>query len=361
MILNIYKTLTQLRCLSVCLVFSTLFLLAIGCSSNNDTPKPQDFSEIAKTSFDSLQQVVDPGNTMISKVTAMDVLPNGNLAILDSGQKKVLLLYPNGKHYTTFGRSGKGPGEFVSPRGLDIYSSTIRILDVGLHRINQFSITGQFIQNYNIEREASFFGFVALGDSTEYYTVANGRNGKLIGYHNAANDSVGYFGKAVVNNPPPVSNKKAFKQSVDAGEVPKAISNDLVMDYADGNLYVFLKSHSRLQKYHDGNLLWDTKINHPANEDILENFIEDVQSSSSAFGVLRYIEELKATQDNVYLLWNGNPQTIVKLNKLGKIQRVYKLPELKKPTFTSLAIDTINKRIYVGEFAFGRVYIFSSE
>jgi len=337
---------------------SALLLLAIGCSSNKDTQQPQDFSNVARTSVENLQQVVDPRNTIISSVAAMDILPNGNLAILDSDQKKVMLFHPDGTRYNAFGSNGKGPGEFVTPRGLDIHNSTIRILDVELMRVNQYSKNGQFIQNYDTEPEASFFGFVAPGDSMEYYTVANGYNGSLVGYHNATTDSVGYFGDAIIKNPPPVNDQKAFKTSAANGEIPKPMSNDLLMDYAEGSLYAFLKAHSRLQKYRGGQLLWDIKINHPANQHIFDRYIENVQSGPSAFALPRYIDGMKATQNNVYLLWNSNPQTIVQVSKKGEIQQVYELPAFKERSFSALAVDPDTNRLYLSDYSNAQVFAF---
>lgn len=336
------------------LLFLILFLA--GCSSEQGPNQPQDFNEIPRTTVDSLQSVFNPQETIISSVSGLDVLSNGNLVILDTNQKKVMLFHPDGEKHDQFGRAGKGPGEFVAPRGIDAQNSSIRILDIGLQRVNEYGLDGTFIQNYSIEREASHFGFVALGDSMEYYTVANGRNGKLVGYRNAATDSVGYFGDAIVDNPPPVGDQKAFKNSVSNGDVPEAISNDIWMDHVNGRLYVFLKNHSRLQKYRDGELRWDIHIEHPANEGIFEDFVEDVQSGQSAFGILRYIEDIDATGDHVYLLWNSSPQTVVQVSSDGNIQHVYELPKKKDRNLSSLAMDSDNDWLYLADGNGARVY-----
>lgn len=336
-----------------------LLSAVLACSSDKNSNKLKDFSSVPRVEVDNLQPIIKPENKQISVVTDMAKLPNGGLAILDSDQSKVLLFRPDGTRYSAFGRKGKGPGEFVTPRSIEVQDSVIEVLDVAMQRINRYDLKGNFIKNYKIEREASFFGFVTLGKSLEYYTVANGLNGKLIGYHSAAHDSTHYFGEAIVTDPPPVNNEKAFKTSASNDEVPKAISNDLIMDYVDGNLYVFLKSHSRLQKYRDGDLLWDIKIDHPANANIFEEFVKDVQSGPSAFGVLRYIEKMDATANNVYLLWNGSPQTVVKVSKKGKIKRIYELPKQEKLRFNTLAADTNKKRFYLGQGGTATVYTFS--
>jgi hypothetical protein len=242
---------------------------------------------------------------------------------------------------------------------MDIQDSTIRVLDLGTLRINRYTLNGNIINNFDVQKEASYFGFMAMGNSMEYYTVANGINGKLVGHRNAATDSVRYFGEAITPDPPPVSNEQAFKNSAASGEVPDAISNDLVMDYANGYLYVFLKSHSRLQKYDDGELLWDVAINHPANEPIFEKFTDDVQSGPSALGILRYIDDMTATQNHIYLLWNRTAkgsQSIVKVSTNGTIKKVIELPMKVSGSLSDIAVDTNKNKLYLGDFSSAVVY-----
>lgn len=333
-------------------------LATAGCSSQK-RPGVQEVSKVPVTSVDSLRLVVDPVKTTVSGITDLDVLPGHDLAVLDADQKKVLLFHPSGERYAAFGRSGKGPGEFVAPRGVDVRDFVIRILDVGLQRFSRYDTEGHFLQGYDTQREASFFGFVTPGDSLAYYTVANGRHGKLVGYHNPATDSVGYFGDAPVSNPPPVTDQQAFKNGAANGEVSRAISNDLVMDYAEDALYVFLKSHSRLQKYRRRELLWDIKIEHPANEKIFDRFTENVLSGPSAFGMLRYIDGMAATSEHAYLLWKSSPQTVLQVSAGGELQRVYKLPVQKDHNFNSLAVDPGARRLYLGDASGAKVYAFS--
>lgn len=337
-----------------------ILIILAGCSSETESGKTPDIQSVPRTSIDSLNLFAGPStHKTISRPMAIEVLSNGKIAVLDVKLSQVLLFNPDGSLDRAFGRRGKGPGEFVAPRALQVRGSTINVIDVALQRVNQFDPGGEFIRNYPLEREASYFGFVTTGDSMEYYTVANGLNGKLVGHHNAATDKTRYFGEAVVKNPPPTTDKQAFLNSATNGKVPAAIRNDLNMDFQKGMLYVFLKGMSRLQKYEDRKLMWDKKLDHPANDAIFAKFAEDVQSGSSAFGVLRYIEDLTATPDYVYLLWNGtkkDPQTIVKVDTEGKVKEIIELPSSEDQHYTSLAVDNDDKRLYLTEWGMARIY-----
>lgn len=337
-----------------------MLLILAGCSSEPESGNAPDIQSAPRASIDSLHLFVGPStNKTISRPIAVEVLPDGKIAALDVKLNKVLLFNPDGSLDRALGRRGKGPGEFVAPRALQVRNSTINVIDVALQRVNQFDPKGTFIRNYPLEREASHFGFVATGDSMEYYTVANGLNGKLVGHHNAATGEARYFGEAVVTDPPPTTDKQAFLNSTANGKVPAAIRNDLNMDFQEGKLYVYLKNMSRLHKYEDGKLMWDKKLDHPANDAIFANFAEDVQSGSSAFGVLRYIEDLTATPDHIYLLWNSTgerPQTIVKINSEGGVQEIFELPSSEKRSFRNLAVDSKKQVAYLSDSRAARIY-----
>lgn len=337
--------------------FILLFLfVTVSCSQD---PSSQNLSKVQRTQIDTLDLFLGIDENQISNPNYIEMLPDGRLAILDSDLLKVLIYNQKGTLSTSFGRKGKGPGEFVLPRGLHVTDSTINVVDPSLQRITQFDLDGNFIQNYNIKRRASYFGFIAAGDSMEYYTVANGYNGKLVGHRNAATDSLRYFGNAPVKDPPPVEDREAFKENMNNGEVPDAVSNDLMMEYQDNHLYVYLRAHNRLQKYNDGELIWDTKIALPVNEVIFDNFVEQYRNSRTGFAVLRYADDISATTDNIYLIWNGTreyPQQIVQVSSNGNVTNIYKLPENQEVRYTSITVDETNNRIYLASPHSAEVY-----
>ena len=287
---------------SIILIF---FFVAASCSPDQRNTSSQDLANIPRTQIDTLDLFLGVDDKNLSSPNYLEMMPDNRLAILDPDQLKVLVYNQNSTLSTSFGREGKGPGEFVIPRGLYVSDSTLNVFDPSLQRISQFDTEGSFIQNYSIKTKSAFFNSLTTGDSMEYYTVANGFNGKLVGHRNGASDSVRYFGNAPVQNPPSIKDRETFKENINNGNVPTALSNDLMMDYSHNHLYVYLRAHNRLQKYKDGNLIWDTKISLPINDVIFDNFVEKYQESRTGFATLRYAEDITATSDGIYLLWNG--------------------------------------------------------
>lgn len=346
--------------LNISLGFLLLFILA-GCTSEHNTGNSQDIESVPRTTIDSLNLLVGPESSQnISSPGSISILPNGNLAVLDTRLNKVLLFDSEGQQEIAFGERGKGPGEFVAPRMLQVRDSTINVIDVSLQRVNQYRLDGSFVQNYPLEREASHFGFITTGKANEYFSVTNGYQGKLIGHHIAGiPDSSRYIGEAIVKNPPPVNDKKAFYKSASGEQIPQAIQNDLLMDYHEGDLYVFLKSLSRLQKYQYGSLIWDEKLEMPANKEIRQHFFDQITSSESRFGILKLVHDLAVTNNHVYLLWNSvgdHPQTIVQVDHAGNIQQIFELPQTEKRSFSNLAVDPDVQRFYLSDPAAARIY-----
>jgi len=71
--------------------------------------------------------------------------------IVDSGNHRVVVLDEDGKHLFTFGRQGKGNGEFQDPVGLGVgHNGQIYIADSGNNRIQIFNSRGQFKRLFNM-------------------------------------------------------------------------------------------------------------------------------------------------------------------------------------------------------------------
>lgn len=344
-------------CITLCVSIALL-----GCSEDQEAISVQDISRVDQIQIDSLDIFLSVVEDDIVRPSQIKVLPDRRLAILDTKQTEVLVYKADGTFEHRFGGRGKGPGEFIAPRGLNVTGSTIDVVDAGLLRINQFDFDGNFIGNYRTQTESSHFRFIVPGNDREYYTVANGAQGKLVDHRFSDEDSVQYFGEAMVEDPPPVSATDPFYSSVTNGEIPDAIANDLMMVFKDGDLYVFIKAFSRLQRYSDGKLVWDEKIDMPVNKVIFNTFVESVKQSESNFGVLRYLADLTATGENIYLLWNRtseHPQQIVKVNKEGEIGTIFQLPSIEGRSFQSLTVDEIDNRIYLSDSSAGEIYRFT--
>ncbi len=92
----------------------------------------------------------------------------------------------NGNYITKIGQRGKGPGEYISRAGVLYIDSIIRILDRTQHKVIDYNLNGDFIDEYHIEDMfgQSFvhwngFNFVYIGNELNPY------NKRLFVYDNS--------------------------------------------------------------------------------------------------------------------------------------------------------------------------------
>jgi len=75
-------------------------------------------------------------------VRYQDVLPDGTLIVADKNNHQVKAIGPDGKLVLVLGtgRSGKGPGKFRTPEGIEVRGDTLWISDSGNDRIVKYRI-----------------------------------------------------------------------------------------------------------------------------------------------------------------------------------------------------------------------------
>lgn len=79
------------------------------------------------------------------------ILPNGNVLVLDTGNRRVLRFRPDGAYIDSFGEPGDEPGQFVSPLFLDIANDRVYVLDSGLNRVTEFDTAGIFLSRFEVD------------------------------------------------------------------------------------------------------------------------------------------------------------------------------------------------------------------
>lgn len=78
-------------------------------------------------------------------VRYQDVLPDGTLIVADKNNHQVKVIGPGGNLVRVLGagRSGKGPGKFETPEGIEVRGDTLWISDSGNDRIVKYRIMGK--------------------------------------------------------------------------------------------------------------------------------------------------------------------------------------------------------------------------
>ncbi|MCF7805553.1 MAG: 6-bladed beta-propeller [Candidatus Marinimicrobia bacterium] len=76
--------------------------------------------------------------------------------VLDEGNLKVFVISENGELITSFGRQGKGPGEFVEPVDIVLHNDTLAVLEHSGLKVVQFDTAGTFLNEFSVKQMLPF-------------------------------------------------------------------------------------------------------------------------------------------------------------------------------------------------------------
>ena len=107
-----------------------------GCQAG--APPISGAPEACTTCIDTIG--ISSADLSLSQIEALDVDSHGNIYLADAGVHSVIMLAPDGRLITRFGRGGAGPGEFQSLFGLQVLAGdTVVVTDPSLARLTFFA------------------------------------------------------------------------------------------------------------------------------------------------------------------------------------------------------------------------------
>lgn len=84
---------------------------------------------------------------LFSQIRGIAVDDGRNIYVLDSKEKQIFAFDETGRHLTTFGRAGQGPGEFSSPLTINVTSRGEIVVEDFRSHLVYFSPGGEYIRN----------------------------------------------------------------------------------------------------------------------------------------------------------------------------------------------------------------------
>lgn len=339
-----------------CAIFLATLILHAGCQSDEKVNQVESTFTFEIEEFELFANFDQHGLVQPAQI---EILPNSNLAVLDSQTNKVHLLTIDGETLNTFGREGNGPGEFQRATQLLYSENYLYVVDANLRQIKQFSYSGDFIQSFDVDT-GMYDPYVTLENDEAYFTMTMGENGNLIRKTDLIRELTYHFGEAPGNEFRP-GNFEEEVRILRRGEVPGFMKNLIKKHYNNNHLYVFLNTLSRLQKYtSEGRLLWDKEINMPVNQVIFDNAVEQAHGPDGEWGIpgFQYTMTMKVYDNEPYLLWNstdGFPQKLVKTDTDGLVKTIHKFQD-NDFMFSDFSIDSKNDILYLIDSETGQIY-----
>lgn len=326
---------------------STLLLISLlGCNQNNDgSEKP---TEINRVSIDTLYTFTTFDDQDIAQPTNVEVLSDKQILISDYGTNKITSVNKSGDVNFTFGREGRGPGEFQNINDIVEKKNFITVFDNHLYKISIFDSIGEYAASVSFPSDV-FNKDVTLINDSLYIFNQNGLEDSLFQIRSFSSDFELSFEAPRVERDSRL-NMTANQNQLKAGRLPDLFKNKTILRSDGQYIYVFFEGYSELAKYDlSGNLIWNRELNLPNNEQIFADLIESAKDHTGARSIpaLQYIFDFRIYEDGIYVLTypsSEDPQQLVKINSKGYITDIFQLPE--EPSVYDFAIDFQNNTAY---------------
>lgn len=103
------------------------------------------------------EEIGPDSSHLVWRVRDVARLSDGSVAVLSGGEKKVLVFRSSGKFLTSFGRVGRGPGEFGNPEHLRVLpGDTLVVWDSMFGPVIHFDPAGEVLRDWRIDVGALF-------------------------------------------------------------------------------------------------------------------------------------------------------------------------------------------------------------
>lgn len=291
--------------------------------------------------------------------TDIEVLENGNIAVLDVGDPAIRIYNAEGTLLSVVGRTGEGPGEYTMPQRLESAGSDVLLVDGGKQKILRYGAKGEFLSSYNYKRFGRFSDQAPAGNDV-YYTSAMAEDGALIRKVFAESDSSILMGTNDISGEFSYDLGEANEQ-LKQGQVPDIEKYAVTISPDDGDVFVFSDAYRKAWKFsNDGKLLWEQEVEHPVFDAILSELTERAKEIDQPGVMASYamISGMNASDDELFLLsfiHENHGRFLFRISEQADKTVIYALPK-DSPQFYRIAADLQSGRIFLTSPTTGQVY-----
>jgi len=146
-------------------VFCLMAVLMVACDPSNSSPSTQ-FGETGRADLEwEVREAVRIGMAegqqeyMFNRIADLAVDSDGDVYVLDQGDRVVRSYDASGSHRVTFGGHGGGPGEFEVPLGVAVSGDSVVVYDALHQRLAIFDRNGGVIGTVPVDLSPLVHGF----------------------------------------------------------------------------------------------------------------------------------------------------------------------------------------------------------
>jgi hypothetical protein len=351
-----------------------LFPYVIMLSLFVSCTKKQPTLEVKTTRLKKFNTIIN-SNSYTLAVPEVVKYYQSHLFIYDKGKNEVLELDMQGNIISSFGRTGKGPGEFIRVRNIFLVQNNLYILDSSQYRILKYNLGGTFLSMMNYGSIMAFgspnlppapfspdlvraediknqpvvtlngnvlLSSIRFGDTTKtVYELSNWKGKYLSGIGRVPKGS-----RFIVD-------QKKLRKDVNRNIIPgyyRSHAFPVVDRSKPGTYFLVFTAYPKIVKYNStGKKLWGTQVIKTAAIDSIKNhfFVWMKRNSDFRIALNYYLSGVCGPDGNLYLIMDTKPIIIHQFNAKGRLIHIYKLISKKIQLTPIFAIDFQKHRIFI--------------
>lgn len=337
------------------LLLSCYLIYCLGCNTEGEHSNQSGNIDVSTQSAEIVLSVET--DEIIAGPTLITAFDDGFI-LYDDAEHKIHLFSETGAHLNSFGRGGRGPGEFQSVSTITYDAGKIIVSDSKLLRLTSFDLKGSILTSHDLTASLSAMANTILSPHA-FITPTNGHEGGLAKFVDRENDTKLVFGEPVTT-PPEAVDFNQWQRDLSSGKVPDFFKNNVAVSGDDSSFYIFLQTQGLLQKFDvQGELDWEKKFNLPEFQDEYDRFVEQNKDNPPGrMYMLQYVYKMEQNEDGIYMLLripHTYPPTMLFLDHDEDSQRKIQFVDMgHRPSRFSISPD--GKWIYLLNRSRGIVY-----
>jgi len=307
-----------------------LSIIIISCSSGHRPFAKKEVRDVKVfLQADSTNRLAYPGG--IKSVP-------GGIILADVGTHKIYRFNRQGHKLLSFGKKGKGPGEFQRITNFWKFNGKYIVYDRRSQKLITYDNSGTPIKDIPLRfanAPEMLPGDIQLINPGQFIMPSGGKNGTLWALATIATDSIRYFGKAVGKRGTirGASAKLRHALTLSRGK------NDVALSSNHTGIFAFQERTALLEKYtKSGKRLWTKSLKIPAVKNLFQTLLKKdrtrLQKKGKFLLTFQYATSIHATRQGVaVMLYTLKSQPIIVVwvpNDGAKITAV-RFPKLKNP------------------------------
>lgn len=341
------------------LLFLFLLIGSLGCFN---AKKENSNNTLKETAF----LMMHADSTEIIGAPALIQSVENGFILFDGAYYRFTKFDLQGNKLFSFGKKGKGPGEFLSMSGFKKFEDFYTVFDYRNAKLLKYRINGELIEEVGLNSD--YFPVLPISveaiEPDRFIMPSLGKEGSLLMDIDRKNNNVQYFGHSIgdyVENFNPGKMNQA--QAITSHKIPSYMLNMVALSSNQTGIFSFQQTTALLEKYSSSReLIWQKKIKTPALDGLFDIYFEKniarIKKGQPTRYTFAYANEMEASEKGVAILLNlrdDQPVTIFWISNDGQNSKVITFDGIETQP-GQFSISEQSSQIFFTNYLQGTIY-----